>query len=171
MFLFIIIFLVAIVLWIVSIIFNDIEDGLQYCHGESIFDWLPKDGWWSWYMEDPDDTWKRKYKWDEDGNNMGRKKWMGFPIPAFVFDGWHGVKIARQLFQYLTYFTGVIGGYVLVTLTFPGWFLLFVSALVVFGITNYLTHEVYVFKGLILKEWWIEKGKEEIIKKFLDKWF
>ena len=171
MFLFIILFIVAVVLWVVSIIFNDIEDGLQYYYKDSIFDWIPEDSWWSWYMQDPDDTWKRKYEWDYDGTKLGRKKWFGIPIPSAFLDGWHGVKMIRQFFQYLTYFAGVVGGYVLMTLTFPAWFLLFVVTLIVFAVTNYLTHEVYVFKGVIKKQWWIDRGKEEIIKKFLDKHF
>jgi len=169
MFLFIILFIVAVVLWVISIIFNDIEDELQYYYKESIFDWIPKDSWWSWYLMDPDDTWKRKYV---DGDSAkGRKKWLGFPISTFVYDGWHLAKMIRQGFQYLTFFVGLLGGYVLTTLTFPGWFLLFVIGFIVFGVTNYLTHEVYVFKGLLMKAWWQKRGKEKTIKKLLGKWF
>jgi len=169
MLLFIILFFVALVLWIVSIIFNDIEDGLQYYYEDSIFDWLPKGGWWSWYMVDPDSAWERKY--NEDGT---RKKWLGFIVkPAFMFDGWHGAKIIRQGFQYLTYFVGILGGYVLavISMTLQTWSWVFFSGLILFGVTNFLTHEIYVFKGLLRKEWWIKRGKEDTIQNFLDKWF
>lgn len=159
MFLFIVLFIVVVVLWIISIAFNDIEDGLQYYYKASIFDWINKSSWWSWYMMDPDDTWKRKYYWSKEGENLGRKKWMGIPVPAFIYDGWHGAKIIRQFFQYLTVFTGILAGVVLPTLTFPEWFLLFVIALVVFALTNQLTHSVYIFDGIIKKSWWIERQK------------
>ena len=163
----IILILVSLILWIISIIFNDIEDGLQYYYPVSIFDWLPKDGWWSWYMQDPDDTWKRRYYWDENGNKIGRKFW-----PAFIYDGWHGAKIIRQFFQYLTWLVGVFTGVVLtITLTFSQWVVFFFATLVLFAVTNHLTHEEYVFKGVIKKEWWIKREKEEQIKKFLDKHF
>ena len=166
MFLFVIYFILAVVFWIISIIFNDIEDGLQYYYDDSIFDWIPKESWWSWYMVDPDDSWQRKY--NEDGS---RKTWFGIPIPSAFLDGWHGAKMIRQFFQYLTYFMGLLGGYALVSMVFPEWFLLFFVTRIIFAVTNYLTHEVYVFEGLIRKEWWIDQGKEEIIKKFLDKHF
>ena len=176
MLLFIILFFVALALWIISIIFNDIEDGLQYYYKESIFDWIPKDSWWSKYMKDPDDTWKRKYVWlpaGRDGDvNIGRKKWLGIIIPAFLLDGWHGAKIIRQGFQYMTYFVGILGGYVLaadLSVTLQIWSWLFFIGMILFGVTNFLTHEIYVFKGVLRKEWWIKRGKEEKIKKLLDK--
>lgn len=168
---FILLLFVAVILWVISIIFNDIEDGVQFYHDESIFDWLPKNGWWSWYMMDPDYTWKRKY--NEDGS---RKKWFGIIVkPAFVFDGWHGAKFIRQFFQYLTAFTTFCAGYILATMqiemTLQIWSWFFFGGLIIFGVTNFLTHEVYVFKGMIRKEWWIKRGLEEKVKIFLDKWF
>ena len=48
-------------------------------------------------------------------------------------------------------------------------FFLFFIAFTLFGITNHLTHEVYVFKGVLKKEWW--KGKEDKIKEWLAKHF
>ena len=149
--------------WVVSIFFNDIEDTLQYRCKDSIFDWINKSSWWSWYMIDPDDTWKRKY--NEDGT---RKKWLGFiVIPAFVLDGWHGAKIVRQGFQYLTVFCGFMVGYLLFPFT-PIW-IVFVSGLISFAILNHFSHNVWFFDGMMLKKWWIERGKEEKIKKLLDK--
>ena len=158
--------------WVVSIFFNDIEDTLQYRCKDSIFDWINKKSWWSWYMKDPDDTWKRKYVWLPGGRDgdvrVGRQMWLGFIVkPSFVLDGWHGAKIIRQGFQYLTVFCGFMVGYLLVPLT-PIW-IVFVSGLVSFAILNYYSHNVWFFDGMMLKEWWIERGKEEKIFKLLDK--
>ena len=170
--LFIICFILSLILWVISIMFNDIEDGLQYYYNVSIFDWIPKDSWWSWYMMDPDDTWKRKYIIDENGVIIGRKKWFGIPVPALFLDGWHGAKFIRQIFQYLTWFAGLLSGIFLLLAgkaTFLSLFFLFFIAFTLFGITNHLTHEVYVFKDVLKKEWW--KSKEDKIKEWLAKHF
>ena len=168
MFLFIMICLVLF-FWVVSIFFNDIEDELQYRQGDSIFDWLPKTGWWSWYMQDPDDTWERKYEWNYDKMEHIHKKWHGIRIPAFVFDGWHGMKIIRQGFQYLTVFSGVVVGFLLLS-SISLWSV-FLGGLICFAILNHYSHNVWFFDGILLKQWWIDRGKEKIIKKFLDKHF
>lgn len=168
---FILLFVLSLIFWIISIIFNDIEDGLQFYYKDSIFDWLPKNGWWSWYMVNPDYSWKRKY--NEDGT---RRKWLGLiPKPVFALDGWHGSKIIRQFFTYLTCFMMFFSGYVLYLLVgvliFKIIVLIFFVGLVIFGISNLLVHEIYFFKGMIKKDWWISRGKEEKIKEFLDKHF
>lgn len=166
MFLTIILILTSLIFWIVSVVFNDIEDGLQYYYKESIFDWLPKDGWWAWYMRPPEVTWKRKYVFDDNENIIGRKLW-----PSFIYDGWHAAKFIRQTFQYLVWFLGILTGLVLIPLSFAEMFLFFTITIILFAVTNHLTHEKYIFKGIIKKSWWIERGKEEKIKKILDKYF
>ena len=159
------------ILWIISISFNDIEDALQYHYDTSIFDWIPKDSWWSWYMLDPDNTWQRKYnRVINDAYNdyiYFRKKWYGIPIPAFIFDGWHGAKFIRQCFQYMTWFAGVLIGYFLFSYY---WFIFFVLSAILFSAGSYFTHDI-VFNGILKKDWWIKRGKEEKIKRFLDKYF
>jgi hypothetical protein len=159
MLLFIMMFLVL-VFWVISILFNDIEDELQYRYTVSIFDWIKKTSWWSWYMIDPDDAWERKY--NEDGK---RKKWLGFIIkPAFVFDGWHGAKILRQFFQYLTVFTGIVVGYLLPSILL---WCVFVGGFVSFAILNYYSHNTWFFDGMLLKDWWNKRPnkKEWLLKK------
>ena len=148
MFLFTMIFLVLL-FWVLSILFNDIEDELQYRYTESIFDWIKKSSWWSWYMVDPDDAWERKY--NKDGT---RKKWLGYIIkPAFVFDGWHGAKIIRQGFQYLTVFSGLVVGYLSLPFYVPLW-IIFVSGLICFALFNHFAHNVWFFDGMLLKKYW-----------------
>ena len=170
-FLFLLFALLSVVFWIISIIFNDIEDGLQYVYESSIFDWILKDSWWSWYMQDPDDTWKRKYYWNKDDTEIiGRKTWMWIPIPAFIYDGWHGSKILRQLFQYLTVFSGILAGGFL-TVSLAELIVLFLAGIVVYGTANHFVHNVYFFDGMIRKKWWIERGKESVIKNWLIKHF
>jgi hypothetical protein len=99
-------------------------------------------------MMDPDDTWRRKYVWlpaGRDGEvNVGRKKFLGIVIPAFFFDGWHGAKIIRQIFQYLTIYTGVHSG-----VEFNFWL-----GIVLFGISNYITHTHLAYGGIFLKKRW-----------------
>lgn len=135
------IFWIALILllWIISIVFNDIEDSLAHHYKDSVFDWLPKHTWLSWYMMDPDETWKRKY--NEDGT---RKKFIGILYPAFIYDGWHGAKIIRQFFQYLTIYTGVHSG-----IAFP-----FILGLVLFMVSNLITHSHLFYGGMFLKKWW-----------------
>lgn len=153
MFLFLMIVL-TLLLWTISILFNDIEDELQYRYKESVFDWIPKHTWLSWYMMDPDDTWSRKYV--NGDPKQGRKKWLGIVIPAFVLDGWHGAKIIRQGFQFLTVFSGLLVGYLLFPFT-PLW-IVFVSGLICFAILNHYSHNVWFFDGMLLKKYW-EKPK------------
>ena len=169
-FLFIFFALISVIFWIISIIFNDIEDGLQYLYSDSIFDWIPKDSWWSWYMQDPDDTWERKYYWSNDGEKLGRKTWMWLPVPAFIYDGWHGSKILRQFFQYLTVFSGIIGG-IFLEVGLSSLIIIFLIGILVYGTANHFVHNVFFFDGMIRKEWWIERHKEQIIKDWLNKHF
>lgn len=144
------IFWIALILllWIISIIFNDIEDSLAHHYKDSVFDWLPKHTWLSWYMKDPDSTWKRKYTWlpaGRDGEtNVGRKKIFGIIIPAFCFDGWHGAKIIRQFFQYLTIYAGIHSG---IEFTFILGLLLFMGS-------NLIIHSELFYGGMFLKKWW-----------------
>lgn len=158
----VVLLILPILFWILSIICNSIEDTLQYYYDRSIFDWIPKNTWWSWYMVDPDTVWRRKY--DENGK---LKKWAGIPIPPLFFDGWHGFKVLRQFFQYLTFYFGVTLGYNLSNMDFYKWFVWFILFMLIFAITNYITHEIYFFKGLLLKKWWLDRNKENKIKKFL----
>jgi len=134
--------LLLLVLWIISIVFNDVEDTLAYHYKDSVFDWLPKNDWLSWYLMDPKETWTRKYV--NGDPSQGRKKIAGLVIPALFFDGWHGAKFIRQIFQYLTIFTGVHSG-----IEFNFWL-----GIVLFGISNYMTHTHYVYGGMLLKSWW-----------------
>jgi hypothetical protein len=135
------IFWIALILllWIISIVFNDIEDSLAHHYKDTVFDWLPKHTWFSWYMQGSGDVWKRKY--NEDGT---RKKFLGIILPAFVFDGWHGAKIIRQFFQYLTIYAGVHSG-----IEFP-----FILGLILFMISNLMTHSHLFYGGMFLKKWW-----------------
>jgi hypothetical protein len=144
------IFWIALILllWIISIVFNDIEDSLAHHYKSTVFDWLPKHTWLSWYMKDPDTTWKRKYIWlpaGRDGETKaGRKKFLGIIIPAFFFDGWHGAKIIRQFFQYLTIYVGINSG-----IAIP-----FILGLLLFMISNQITHSHLFYGGMFLKKWW-----------------
>jgi hypothetical protein len=152
------IFWIALILllWIISIIFNDIEDSLAHHYKDSVFDWLPKHTWLSRYMQDSDETWKRKYVWlpaGRDGEvNVGRKKFFGIIIPAFFFDGRHGAKIIKQFFQYLTIFVAILN---VIIVSFATAILLFTIVLLLFGINNYM--EIYsklFFGRMFLKKWW-----------------
>ncbi len=144
------IFWIALILllWIISIVFNDIEDSLAHHYKDTVFDWLPKHTWLSWYMMAPSDTWKRKYIWlpaGRDGETKaGRKKFLGIIIPAFFFDGWHGAKIIRQFFQYLTIYVGINSG-----IAIP-----FILGLLLFMISNQITHSHLFYGGMFLKKWW-----------------
>jgi hypothetical protein len=144
------IFWIALILllWIISIIFNDIEDSLAHHYKDSVFDWLPKHTWLSRYMRDPDTTWKRKYVWlpaGRDGETKaGRKKFFGIIIPAFFFDGWHGAKFIRQFFQYLTIYVGVHSG---IEFTF-------ILGLLLFATSNQIIHSELFYGGMFLKKWW-----------------
>jgi len=158
-------FVLGVVFWTISLFFNDIEDSLQYHYTTSIFDWIPKDSWWSWYMLDPDDTWKRKYNWSSDGS-FTRKKWHGIPIPAFMFDGWHLAKTIRQVFQYLFYCSGVLLGIVLPLSLL--WILLLGA--VIFAAVSWFCHDLF-FDGILYKFWWSDRNAESTIKIFLDKHF
>jgi hypothetical protein len=135
-------------LWIISIVFNDIEDSLAHHYKDSVFDWFPKHTWLSWYMKDPDSTWKRKYVWlpaGRDGETrVGRKKFFGIIIPAFCFDGWHGAKITRQFFQYLTIYASIHSG---IEFTFILGLLLFMGS-------NLIIHSELFYGGMFLKKWW-----------------
>ena len=135
------IFWIALILllWIISIVFNDIEDSLAHHYKDTVFDWLPKHTWLSWYMMDPKETWKRKY--NEDST---RKKFLGIILPAFIFDGWHGAKITRQFFQYLTIYVGINSG-----IAIP-----FILGLVLFMTSNLITHSHLFYGGMFLKKWW-----------------
>lgn len=150
MFLFLMIVL-TLLFWVISIFFNDVEDELQYRYKNSVFDWIPKHIWLSWYMMDPDVTWDRKYVNSDPG--QGRKKWFGIIIPAFIFDGWHGAKIIRQGFQYLTVFSGLVVGYLSLPFYIPLW-IIFVSGLICFALFNHFAHNVWFFDGMLLKKYW-----------------
>lgn len=147
--------LLILLLWCISIIFNDIEDSLAHHYKDSVFDWLPKHTWLSWYMKDPNDAWKRKYVWlpaGRDGETKaGRKKFLGIIIPAFFFDGWHGAKIIRQFFQYLTIFIAVLN---VMLVSFATAILLFAIGLLLFGISNYIIHSHLFYGRMFLKKWW-----------------
>jgi hypothetical protein len=144
------IFWIALILllWIISIVFNDIEDSLAHHYKSTVFDWLPKHTWLSWYMKDPDTTWKRKYVWlpaGRDGETKaGRKKFLGIIIPAFFFDGWHGAKIIRQFFQFLTIYVGINS-----EIAIP-----FIIGLILFTVANQITHSHLFYGGMFLKKWW-----------------
>lgn len=140
--------LLILLLWCISIIFNDIEDSLAHHYKDSVFDWLPKHIWLSKYMMDPNDTWKRKYVMLPAGRDneykSGRKKFFGIIIPAFFFDGWHGAKIIRQIFQFLTIYTAAQFNF-----AFP-----FIICIILLGISNYFIHSHLFYGGMFLKEWW-----------------
>lgn len=134
--------LLLLLLWIISIFFNDVEDTLAHHYKDSIFDCIPKDDWFSWYMQDPAETWIRKYV--NNDPSQGRKKMFGMPIPAFMFDGWHGAKFTRQIFQYLTIYAAIYSG-----LEIP-----FLLGFALFGISNYVSHSKLFYGGMLLKSWW-----------------
>ena len=134
--------LLILMLWCISVIFNDVEDTLAYHYEDSVFDWLPKNSWISWYMMSTDDTWQRKYVLGDTA--LGYKKIFGITCPAFFFDGWHGAKIVRQFTQYLTIYTAAQ-----TEATFP-----ILLGLILFGISNYTIHSVLFFEGMFLKKWW-----------------
>lgn len=166
-FIFIFLYLVTLNCWMISIIFNDIEDVLQFKYIESIFDWIPKESWWSWYMKDPDDTWKRKYVWYKD-IIVYRKKWGIFDIPAAFFDGWHGAKIIRQFFQFLSIFAAIMTGYFLPTLTIEIILIIFIFSLIIFSLVNYVTHQINFFNGIFLKKWWVDNDKTDLLIKIFN---
>ena len=105
----------------------------------------------------PDDAWGRKYV--DDNTLKGRKKWHGILIPAFVFDAWHGAKIIRQGFQYLTVFSGLVVGYLLLPFYVPLW-IIFVSGLFCFALFNHFAHK-WFFDGILLKKWWNERPNKK----------
>jgi len=120
------------ILWAVAVAFNAAEDTLQYHYSDSVFDLLKKGSWASEYFQSPDNTWRRKYIDPEiSGKILERRKFLGITIPAFFFDGWHGFKVLRQLFIFLTFMSCVISG------------------------TTWVYYEIYTSNDVILFSWTI----------------
>jgi hypothetical protein len=110
-------------------------------------------------MVDPDNAWDRKYI---DGDPAkGRTKWFGIVVPAYLLDGWHGAKLLRQGFQYLTVYCGTVVGFLL----YPdvNFWIVFLSGLICFSILNHYSHNVWFFDGILLKRYW-KKSKKTVDK-------
>ena len=119
------------IFWSVAVAISAAEDTLQYHYKDSVFNLLP-DGWLRWYFQDPDVTWKRKYKTtDSVLLTMERRKFLGIRIPAFFFDGWHGFKAVRNLFTWCTFIACTISG------------------------TTWVHYEMYTSDDVILYSWTI----------------
>jgi hypothetical protein len=69
---------------------NSYEDTLAHHYDVSIFAELGHDSYWY-----PD--WTRKY---ESLDPLVRKGWWIFDYPAWIYDGWHLIKIFRYLFYF-----------------------------------------------------------------------
>lgn len=80
-------FMVGLAMIVMAIIANDVEDTLVHHYDRSVFAPLGHDSYWY-----PD--WTRKYV-DGDPEKGRISVWI-FPVPAFMFDAWHLIKVIRQ---------------------------------------------------------------------------
>ena len=84
--------LIAVVCLLIAFALNSYEDTLAHHYEVSIFAELGKDSYWY-----PD--WTRKY---ENIETLERKGFWIFYYPAWVYDGWHLIKLFRYLFYFYT---------------------------------------------------------------------
>jgi hypothetical protein len=90
-------FIVGLIIWYVSHIFDDICDIVLYKRDKSIFLSINKDKFpktHKYFNLEPE-WWKRKYI---DGDpSKGRKKFLFIVIPPMFQDAWHGGKWCRKV--------------------------------------------------------------------------
>lgn len=95
------------VFWAIAVAFNAACDVIQYKHKDSVFSLFKEDSWLYRYFQSPEDTWRRKYA---DGSITKRKTFLGMNIPPMFFDGWHFLKIMRQLSTWFAFIACGLSG-------------------------------------------------------------
>jgi len=111
----------------ITFILNAYEDTLVHHYDISIYSDLGHDSFWY-----PD--WTRKY---EDIQTLKRKGFWIFNYPAWLYDGWHLIKLFRYTFFYNTLFFLVLT-VKLDKFSFKSYFKYLAAFMVSFGIIHWL---------------------------------
>ena len=135
---------IAVIIWYISHIFDDIGDEVLFRTHESIFTRIfqpHQKGYYYFVLEQ--DWWSRKYV--NHNPLLGRKKWHGITIPAAFFDAWHGAKILRKFCHYNMSYVFI---YPMLSLMTEYVVACYFAGLLFFMLISYISHKNW-FDGLL----------------------